>query len=657
MTTTGDGRPRGGEVMTRDARISGVRGSDDGERRLELTWSSEEPVERSWGVEILDHDPGSVRLDWLASGRAPLLVDHRRDAAAQIGVVERAWIGDDRRGHAVVRLGASDLADLVWRDVESGVRGSVSVGYRIHRVDESGERDDGTTVYRVTKWEPVELSIVTVPADMTVGVGRSDDWTFRSEIMVRKNDDTSASGGVEAETDAGRGDDTPAAAGGDAGTGTQVRAGGGRPSADELARRAAEEAQRAERRRVADIMALAERHNMRDLGEQAVRDGWSVGRMQAAILDRYGEQQPVQPVGDGASIGIGGRDLREYSILRAVRAMVTGDWSDAQLEREASDQVARQIGSQPSGIYVPTEVQDVMASGLGQRDVQVATTGGGLVGTDHMAGRYIDYLRARLVVHRAGATVMSGLVGDVDIPRQATGADAGWLGTEDADAPVSEPAFDAVLLRPHTAAAHAVISRQLALQSSPDAEQMVRRDLMDAAAAAIDRAAIAGTGAGGQPTGILSTTGVAVVSAGGALTWAHVVRMETEVAASDADVGSLAYITNPRVAGALKTTPMESGQAVYVWRDVPGEPGRGMIGGYSAYTSSLVPDAANPTGPQTILFGNFRDLIIGEWGAMEVAVDPYTLQQSGRIRLTVFRSVDVAVRHPASFSAIVDATV
>ncbi len=142
---------------------------DEEARTVQLAFSSETPYARCWGNEILSHDANAIRLGRLKDG-GPLLVDH--DGRDHIGVIESVQIGADRVGRAVVRFGKSERAEEVFQDVKDGIRRSVSVMYLIHKsvlVEESDQLD----TYKVTDWEPYEISIVSMPADTTVGVGRS----------------------------------------------------------------------------------------------------------------------------------------------------------------------------------------------------------------------------------------------------------------------------------------------------------------------------------------------------------------------------------------------------------------------------------------------------------------------------------------------------
>ena len=138
-------------------------------RTATLAFASETPYERYWGIEILDCTATSMRTGRLRSG-ANLLCDH--DGTDVVGVIESVEIGPDRVGRAVVRFGKSARAEEVWQDVVDGIRRNVSVGYMIHKA-QLVESADGVETYRVTDWEPFEVSLVSIPADASVGVGRS----------------------------------------------------------------------------------------------------------------------------------------------------------------------------------------------------------------------------------------------------------------------------------------------------------------------------------------------------------------------------------------------------------------------------------------------------------------------------------------------------
>ena len=633
----GEGERRKVAPLFRSARITAdmVRGgADDEPARIELTFSSEEPVERWFGVEVLSHDPAHVRMDWISSGHAPFLLDHDRGAEAQIGVVEKAWIGDDRRARAIVRMSRSERVKDILADIEDGIRANVSVGYRVHRLELESEEDDKKT-FRATDWEPFEVSLVTVPADAGVGVGRHEAAADENEaIFIERTGKMPAKYDDNANIGEDRPDVLP----------------------DDAAARAAATAVKEERKRVAEITALAARHNRRDLGEKAIGDGLTIEQFRGVLLDVIGDAQPID--NSVADLGMERKELERYSIMRAIRALKTGNWKGAEFERECSIAVAERVGKDPHGIYVPYDVQ---SAPLDTRDQNVgaSTAGGHLVGTDHLAGSFIGLLRNRMKVRELGARVLNGLVGNVDIPKQTGGATGYWVG-EGADVTESGLEFGQLTLSPKTVGTYVDMTRRLLLQSDPSIDSLVMSDLAKTLALTIDAAAIAGDGSSDNPTGVLNTSGIGLVPIGdngGAPTEDHIIDLETEVAIDNADIGTLSYLTNAKVRGKLKKTVVETGDAMKVWQrsDVSGV---GDLNGYYAHVSNQVPsDLTKGTGSNlsAILFGNWSDILLALWGVLDINVDTSTLSASGGVRVVALQSVDIGVRRAESFAAIKDA--
>ena len=178
-----------GGTQHRELPIIDLRALNEESRSVDVAFSSEQEVERWFGIEILDHSPRSIRMERMRTG-APLLLNH--DPNRQIGVVRSADVDGDRKARANVEFSNSSLGEEIWRDVRDGIRQKMSVGYRIHDYDDSESRN-GVDVYRVTDWEPYEISIVAVPADDSVGVGRAADQqeTKSGEIQM-KEDKTAA---------------------------------------------------------------------------------------------------------------------------------------------------------------------------------------------------------------------------------------------------------------------------------------------------------------------------------------------------------------------------------------------------------------------------------------------------------------------------------
>lgn len=641
-----------------------VRSFDAEKRTVELAFSSEAPVQRWFGFEILDHSPASIRLDRMRDGAA-LLLNHDWDD--QIGVVESVSIDSDRKGRAVVRFSRSQDADDVFQDVMDGIRRHVSVGYRIHAAKlDSTEGDEDT--YRITDWEPYEISIVSVPADPSVGVGRSLE--IPQEDGKRPNGDA---GTIERGTTAKNSTTEEVRTMNEKilrdGKGNLVRAmvdADGKiievlemlEEAGADVRNAQNGAARAERERTASILQMGTQYDCRELAEKAVAAGDTVDAFRAAVLDHINTRGAKKPAGQpaqpsqrsgtplsemqSADIGLTDQEVRNYSIFRAVRALqpnaTRADREAAAFELECSETAQRQLGKTAQGILIPQDVLNSRAFNAGgaANTPNGAQSGQNLVDTTFMGGSFIEMLRNRTTIMRL-ATTMGGLVGNVDIPRQTGGATAYWLG-EGEDAQEGTPSIGQLELSPKTLGAYTDITRRLLMQSSMDAEGIVRRDLVNAMAQAIDFAGYYGSGAANQPRGIKNYTGINAVDFAAALpTFKELVDMESLIAADNADIGQMGYIGNAAFRGHCKTTAkFGTGTESTIW-----EPGN-TINGYNT-------EISNQIAAGDVFFGNFADMLIGMWGGLDLTVDPYSLSKSGGLRIVVFQDVDFVLRRVESF--------
>ncbi len=567
-----------------------MRAYDEKKRTVEIAVSSEQPVERSFGKEILVHEPGAVDLGFFASGRAPLLLDH--DMEKQIGVVESVELSADRKLRAKVRFGRSALAQEVFQDVVDGIRGNVSVGYRVNKMERSATNKDE---YLVRSWRAMEVSVVSIPADPSVGVGRSA-VAAEPKPTVEPSIKQEAKMADEVNLDAVRAEAAAAAA-----------------------------------RNASEIVALGARHNVSDLAQKALAEGKSIDQFRGEVLEVIGNK-PLENKG----IGLNKKERQEYSVVRAIRALSNPTDRAAQeaarFELEASAAAARAYGTTPQGIMVPAEVL-----GTWKRDLNTSDDNE-IVATNLLAGDFIDVLRNASSVMQAGARMLPGLVGNVNIPKKTAASSAGWISTEGGAASESEPTFGTVALSPKTVGAYTDMTRQLILQSTPSIEALVRDDLTQAMALAIDAGALKGSGSSGQPTGIYGTSGINTDSFAGATpTWAEVVGLETLVAEDNALMGNLSYILPASLYGTLKTTAKASNQAIFAI-----DPD-GTMNGYRTIVS-------NQATAGYLLFGNFSDCLIGMWGGLDLTVDPYTSSNTGTVRVVALQSVDVAVRHAVSFA-------
>jgi HK97 family phage major capsid protein len=579
------------------------------QRRATLAFSSEMAVDRGWGMEILDHSPGSIDMEFIGSGRAPLLVDH--EMADQVGVVEQISLGTDRVARAVVRFGKSARAEEIWQDVKDGIRSNVSVGYVISEMVSDGKQGD-REIYRATRWMPLEISIVSIPADTSVGVGRAINSAPVAEpkIIVKE---TNMSDDINS-----------------------VR----------------EDAAKAERTRVSAIMDLASRHGQREFGESAIRDGASIEQFRGALLDKVASK----PLNVDHEVGLSDKEVRSFSFVRAIKALSNPQdrraQEEAAFEFEVSEAAAKKEGRTSRGLLVPVDVL------YGKRDLTTSTASGtskagNLVATDLLAASFIDVLRNKMVLNTLGAQFLTGLNGNVAIPRKTSASSAYWVAENSAPTEsTNAPAFDQITMSPKTLGAYVDISRRLVLQSSLDIENLVRNDLATSIAVAMDGAAIAGSGTN-KPTGVLNTSGIGSVTLGtngAAPTWAMVVNLLREVEIDNALTGSAAFLTNGQVKAKLSTT---SKQTSGVEGNFILGPDMNNLYGYPIVVSQQVPSnlsKGSGSNLSAMLFGVWSDLLIGQWSGIDILVDQYTGSNAGTVRVVAFHDCDFAVRHPESFA-------
>jgi HK97 family phage major capsid protein len=567
-------------------------------RTVTLSFSSEQPVERWFGTEVLSHSPESVDLTRL-NAKAALLANH--DLNDQIGVIENATV-ENGRGIATVRFSKSERGEEFYQDVLDGIRLNVSVGYTIEEMEEKSER-----VFTATQWAPHEISLVSTPADFSVGIGRSDAVSgdhLTRVINLIKETPIMEDQKIDIEV---------------------------------VKNEAREAFRKEEQLRVRSINEMAkDAPYLRELADKALNEGFALDHFQREAFEATKKELARKPdlaadIASPLNVDLSRGEKQSYSLLRAISASASGDWSKAGLEKEISDTIAQRSGQSNGGFYMPSDMA------WGRRDLTVGTNnaGGFLVGTNHDGANFIDALRAAMVTTRLGARIMSNLQGNVAIPKLATGTSTYWV-AEDGAPTEGQPVFASVSLTPKNLASFVQISRNLLVQSDPSVETVIQDDITQAIAVAIDAAALAGTGSSNQPTGILATTGIGSVSfsSSGAPTFAEIVAIESAISADNAMGANMAFVTTPALAGTLKTTTKDSGSGRFVSED-------NAIMGYSVNPTSSM--TAN-----TILLGDFSQLMIAQFGAVEVITDRNA--QTGQLTLGLHAMVDVGVRHAESFA-------
>ena len=395
-------------------------------------------------------------------------------------------------------------------------------------------------------------------------------------------------------------------------------------------------------KRTVDILALAESFKdyseVRAMADAAIRNGQPAADFTADLLKHIGEKSKKVDT----SIGMNQKEAKQFSVIKALRAMTEGDWSKAGLEREASQAIADKIrgmgverAGSGRGFFIPLEVQ--------QRDMLVATAanGGNMVATNLRPQDFIGLLRNRTLATQLGVRTLSGLVGNADITKQTAGATAYWLASESTAITESQQTLGLLQLRPNNLGAYTEVTRQLMLQSTPDADSFVMGDLAAQLAVAIDAAIFAGTGTE-QPQGIIGTASVGAVT-GTTLGLAGLIEAQTDVAGANALTANCRYVTTPAVAGLLsQRARIASTDSKTLWQ---GNILDGVVEGYQAHSSNNITAA-------TCIFGDFSQAILAEWGVLEVDVNPYANFTAGITGIRAFYTCDVGVRVPGAFSVI-----
>lgn len=641
---------------------------DEDARTVELSFSSDAPYERWWGVEILDHSPGAVNLERLNNGGA-VLVEHR--SADHVGtVVAGSARLEGNQGRATTRYGRSARAAEVFGDVQDGIKSLVSVGYMIDEmVLESRDNKTGIDTYRVTKWTPFEISLVAVPADPSVGVGRS---RFLSSQ----------------DSPAGPAPHVPAARTSQEATMpdeiVEPKAPAAQPAAGNQ-----QDFLTAERARVREISALGKRFGLEADAETAINGDTTVEQFKSTVIERMQKAGTLRPA-ESPAIGMSARDIQQFSFCRALLAAQdpANAAKIAPFELEASRAAQDKRGSSRTerehAVTIPVDVlnagvqvnetvaaravRELMArhqASAAFRDLVVGTptAGGNLVATELLGSSFIELLRNAMVLNRMGVRFLRDLNGNIAIPRQSGAASAFWVAENNAPTE-SAQTVDQVTLSPKTVGAYTDYSRRLLLQSSIDVETFVRADLATIIGLAIELAAINGTGTGNQPTGILNMSGIGAVvggTNGAAPTYDNIVDLETQVANANAAAGALAYLTNTKGRGKLRRTQEFTGtNGKAIWTSMAGSRGlEGDVLGYPAMVTNTVPsDLDKGTSVDVcsaIVFGNWAELLIAFWGGLDLLLDPYTGSIAGTKRVVALQDCDINARHAASFAAMKDA--
>lgn len=595
-----------GHQSAREIRLDAARAVDERARTVEIAFSSEAPVDHWWGREILDHSPQAVRLERLLDG-APLLLDH--DTRQQIGVIESARIDADRTGRALVRFSRGAKGEEIFQDVRDGIRTKISVGYLIHALVLESSSDETGDTYRITDWEPLEVSLVSIPADHTVGVGRSfppspeRPMDKKTETPVAERQETREAAPVVAELEA-----SPAYA-------APIN-----PEADQ-------------------IRAVGTHFNVRELAEDHIMLGGTLEEFRAKLRARTDRPDPVPSVARVESrvpyagqlrayrpeLFHGGRREAEETAYRA------GQWCLANIfGRADAARWCRDYGVQ---------LNERVLTGLG--------AGQSVVIPDELVLPIIS-LREQYGLARRLCTVHTMTTDTASVPRDIGDVSAYFVGREQAPT-VTDPAFDNITLVAKNVAAETRISNDYADDSVINLAEFVAEKHARAFAIKEDECLINGNGSStyggivGLRTAILGLAG-AVDAASGHDTFA-------EIDAADLRTLMAKLPDLPGIQPVFLTS--KPGQNLLFGRltdAVGGNTKRELSAkmpdqwaGYDILTSPAMPKVATDLSDVAmVLFGDFRmGVIFGDRRGMTMMVDPYSLSSYQQTKIISSERFDI----------------
>jgi HK97 family phage major capsid protein len=600
-----------------------VEGRASADGRIPVVISSDAVVEVSDGPEVLVHSTDAIDLR-----RAPLpIIATHRSNQVNVGIVDNLAItGGQLRGEAV--FGSRPEAAEYRDDVLNGIIRSVSVGYARMKAT---LRKDGVLI--TSRWMPTHTALVAEPADINAGFFRSLDAVPPLEVEVEREQvrevpptaQPAATKGVTTVTNV-----ETAAAGENAEMKTTTNA----PVEFERARKEAI-------RKLCVANRLDERYE-----SNWIETGADLNRVADDLLKILEERNRVNPE-SATKLDLSQGDVRRYSLMRALRAATNKNWQAAGLELECNKEISKRLNRIPrseTSFFVPLDVlMKDMPAVRGRRDMLVGgspATGANLVGTDNQPQNFIELLRNTSVTLNLGVQRLSGLRGNVTIPKMTAGNTAYWLSDETTQINESHPTISQLSLTPHNVAALTELSHQLMQQSTPDAEALVLNSIARDIALAVDVGVIRGSGGSGQPQGIVGTDGVGGFT-GTSLGAAGVLDAIGDVGAANALNGSCGFATTHAVAALLMARPeLPSTGHERLWK---GSMSEGSMFGYRAMTSGQMASA-------TALFGWWESVILAEWGVLELMVNPFSDFTRGLTAVRGWYTCDVGVRYPAAFS-------
>ena len=623
-------KPADDPRMFREAELMvETRKDENGEAKttVRVSVSSEAPYPRrylydaeqdAWvkGYEVLGHKDGEIDDSRMKDG----LIIQDTHWGDQIGIIRKPEVKDGKLG-GEIEFGCGERAQEIAKDAAAGIRRNMSVGYLVVEQKKVGKAEDGLPIFRVTKWTPYEASFVNVPADTQVGVGRSHEQPPTAAKPLERN----------------------------------------HMEPKEVTYSAAE---------VTEAYRLASAAHMNNAEVRAMLDeGKPFGEVKEALITKLEAYQkeltaktvkPDTPNRREFDEGEKREIKKRFDIMKAIRALcaekgqAVGD-VDAGFEREISAEIGKFRGKVAQGIYIPDFIRAAGSETLGRPPTGTLAGIGGngqaTIATNLMSGSLIEALRDTLVLReRCGAQVLAGLTGNIAIPKSGK-LTASWISQEGGDTTKTNPTFGQIAATPHSLGGYVDITRQLLIQSSLDVQAFCVAELVYAIAACLEAAAFSGTGANGQPTGLVSKI-TQTSEWANAPTFDKIVALIALARKANSYNASFRFVGDTDVWSKLATT-----RDYEVIQNIAGSENVAVAGGATRLLDvatdkvlgrEFVESHFAPA--KQLVFGDFSQLVFALWSGTDLVVDPYSNCTKGAIRVVALQDADILVRRPESFA-------
>ncbi len=560
-------------------------------RTVAVSFSSEKFYQRSFGLEVLSHNPADVDMSFISSGNAPALVEH--DVNQQVGVVEQATI-ESGVGRAIVRVSKSEDGEKVWQDIVDGIRKNVSVGYII--TDRRQEQRNGTQVV-VCKWAPKEISFVALPVDESIGVCRSATADLPAENKDQNNNKETQMENTEKDV------------------AVQARA---EQAIDVQA------IIKTERSRADEITNMARSLGLDEIGVELVKNGKSLDEARSIFLNEVSKKSA--PVQTSMAIGLSEKEAKQFSLSRAIDALNAGNLKNAGFEYEVSSEVAKRSGKTQTAnnVFIPTEYSyraaGANATTVADNPSLVNQTTLGLV----------DMLYRESIAGKLGARVVTGLNGTVDFKRILSGATARKV-AEGVDGTVDKITSDKIVMNPEKRIALVELTDSM-LRNTTAMESYIQAHLIKKLNEKIDADILAS---------IVATDAISWITKPTNTNFKDIQKLITTVAKFDALTDAAKFAADYDILEMLSVTLHGDGTTTNT-------AGKTLIDDAGRLNKREIV-AANQVG-NNLIFGDFSNVVAGFWGTVELAVDPYAKFNSGGIVLRAMVDMDSAVLQEKAFA-------